>query len=886
MRRLFRRLHYLIHHRQVTADLAEELESHRALKQHELERAGMASEDASCASRRALGNMTLAADDARAVWIAPWLDGVRQDLRYGARSLARQPGFSVTAFLILGLAIGLNTTLATMFTTMYWRPWPVANPGEVVQIVVQDSAGVSSEFPDSRYRNFADHARLTAVVATSCGHDSRIEGCRVAFGQEPITAEFVSGNYFRALTIGMALGRGFLDDEDRVAAPVLVAIISHHLWERAFDSDANIIGKTVRLDDEPFTIVGVAARGFRGTALLRRDVWLPLASGRLVRPTSRGVNFVELGGRLRSGVSREQAQAELQSLYPAHDPNTLQPRQIMLVGTSAFARPNDRQEGYVFFAVVFTGVLLVLLLACANVGNLLLARTLARSREIAVRVSVGASRSRVVRQLLTESLVLAGTSAIVGIWIAWVLPTYVVDLGMQASDAAGHVAFEVRPNLAVLTFTAGLVVLTCVACGLAPALHVTRPSADTLKDHSRRALGRFPLRSVLLSVQVAVSVILLVAAGLLVRGIQHAHGRHLGFAVDGVTVVSFEPPVSYDTARIQALSNQLVDAIEALPDSRLFGIATAAPLGDRFRTLVRLPDRESTFAVVSHLRVSRGYFDVLRIPIVAGRNFEPANDADGVLINESLARRYWPGENPIGKTIVAGPRESLATPRRVIGVVGHDDTEGQTHRLEPVRPRLYEATSGPRAADGVLPGDDDRHMADVLLPANAAGASQIVAGLASGLDPRLRVNTTPLSANLERRLSESRFTAMLAGTLGLVALALSTIGVFGVFAYVVRQQTHEIGIRVALGARSAHVIRAVVGLGARPLALGLATGLVGAVGAGQLLRSNLFGLSPLDPIAYVGVAALLAGAAVAAVSVPAWRATRIDPVSALKSESS
>jgi MacB-like periplasmic core domain len=348
MTRLLRRIAFWLRFRRNQAALAEEIELHRSMTRERLERAGLNGGEAARASSRALGNVTLARGDAREIWTWRWLDGVAQDLRYGVRSLRRQPGFALTAVLTLSIGIGLNTTVATMFLSMYWRSWSVPNPADVVHIMTHDSRGVSYEFLYSRYKHLADNARLASIVATNCGTSGRSVECRMKLGGEPVLAEFVSPNYFRALAIGLDRGRSFLDDEDRPDAPGAVAVISHSLWVRRFSSDPDILGKTIELDDEPFTVVGVAARGFNGTALLQRDVWLPLATGRLIRPTSRDVTWVELAARLAPGVSREQAQAELQSLYAFRDPGTQQPVTIRLVGTSGFPHPNDRREGFAF----------------------------------------------------------------------------------------------------------------------------------------------------------------------------------------------------------------------------------------------------------------------------------------------------------------------------------------------------------------------------------------------------------------------------------------------------------------------------------------------------------------------------------------------------------
>jgi predicted permease len=405
---------------------------------------------------------------------------------------------------------------------MLWRPWAATDSTTLVQILKTRDA----EFLFSDYRQLSQDTRLVTIVATNCGRQSRLEDCYMMLDDEKVTPQFVSGNYFRTLGVRMEHGRGFVEDEDRLATPALVAVMSHSLWQRRFGSDAGVVGRTVDLDGVPFTIIGVTAREFSGTSLLRRDIWVPLAASQLLRPSERSAMWVELTARLHPGVTREEARAELQSLVRSEDPRF---GRVQLTDTSLLVASNEREDIYAFFAALFLGVLLVLLLVCANVGNLLLARTLARGREIAVRASLGAGRGRLVRQLLTESVVLSCAAAIVGLWIARVLPTYILDQAFQASEL-GRVAFALKPDGWVLMFTVGLAILTCFAFALAPALYASRRNvADALRDGDGVRTGRFPLRAILLSVQVAASVVLLVGAMLLVRGIQQASTRELGF---------------------------------------------------------------------------------------------------------------------------------------------------------------------------------------------------------------------------------------------------------------------------------------------------------------------------------------------------------------------
>ncbi|HUD99182.1 MAG TPA: ABC transporter permease, partial [Bryobacteraceae bacterium] len=574
--KLIRRLQYLFRSRRMERDLAEEMEFHRTMVQGDLEGSGLSAPDAALAGRRAMGASTQMREEARAVWMWPWLESVVQDAVYAARSLRRQPGFALVAIVVLACAIGLNTSLFTVYNAVALRPWPVPDPARVVRVfgfVRNPPKGLDNYrgFSVLEYRYMAEHTRSMAGLFLTRGEAGLL------LEQGKARYVFVSGNYFQTLGVGMERGRGFLPEEDRTDAPEAVAVISYSAWQDRFGGDANIIGRRVRMQDSPFVVVGVTPPDFGGTAPERTDLWLPLASMAILYPgDSWAQKFLhdthsccgEVSGRLAPGRSREQARAELSLLTAEYSRQVKETSDgVVLAGTALLGSPATKGEIRAVFGLMFVGVLLVLLLACANVGNLLLARGAARHREIGVRLSLGAGRMRVVRQLLTESLVLAMAAGVLGVALAWILP------GPLLRNVAGEVSFRLNPDATVLAYTFALASLACVACGLAPALAATRGSFhDALQQRRGAARGAVSLRSSLLAIQVCVSVMLLVGAGLLIRGIQRARATDPGFAVQDTDSVTIDLPASaYPQPAIRTFYQTLSQSLQELPGGRPFG---------------------------------------------------------------------------------------------------------------------------------------------------------------------------------------------------------------------------------------------------------------------------------------------------------------------------
>jgi macrolide transport system ATP-binding/permease protein len=870
MGRLLRRFRYWFGQRERDVALRAEIEFHRALKQQELEADGIPSDAARVAAAREIGNVTLAREDARAEWIWPWLDSVGQDTRFAARSLLRQPGFTLLSVIVLGVAIGLNTSLFTVFAGLALRPMAGLTDAERVVTVsgLQRNGGAAGmSYPEFRYLA-TESKTLTGLSATRNSSVSLEAGGAV----RSTVMNAVSGNYFSMLGVRMALGRGFLPDEDREGAPRPVVVLGYRLWQARFGANPAVVGAAVRLNDAAYTVVGVAPPEFTGTDGAAMALWVPIASISALRRHDPGERnllteaddcCVYVVGRLAGGVTPKQAEAELQVLSDRFRASRARDaRPIALDGTQFLRGRRAASTALAVIGVLFAGLVLVLLLACANVGNLVLARSAARTAEIGVRLSLGAGRSRIVRQLLTEGFVLALLASAVGFAVANWVPSLVLN------RVAGQPApFDIDPDFAVIAYAIGLAAIACLTFALAPALHVTRAGVmESLKQTMPKRSG-MRLRSVLLGIQVAVTVVLLTSAGLLLRGVMQARAMDPGFRVDDLAIAKIElPEEAYDIPRATAF---LSDLTGRLRDAglRSFGFTSTEPFGEMSRFVgIRLAgeDKERT-QNIEWMSVSPDYFQTLGIPMTDGRAFVAGDAGQSVaIVNETAARRHWNGRNPVGESFIVGGNRSA----QVVGVVMDTFIDG----LDDVPPLLFLPLTRAQADD----------FPRLLFVSDGSETAAAVTHLVGQMDRRARVEIQPLGDRLDEQLAELSLAPLAASVLGLFGLGLATVGMFGVFGYVVRQRTREIGIRIALGARSSEIIRLVLTGSSRPVAAGLAVGIAGALGASQVLRSELYGVSPLDPLTYGGVALLLAAAAMAASYLPARRAARLNPTQALR----
>jgi predicted permease len=865
-RRLRARLRYLLH---PDNDLAREIESHRAMAQAALESAGLSPAEAKRRSMKQMGNVTLARERARAVWLAPRLESVWQDIRYAGRTLRRSPGFTAMAAAALVVAIGLNTSLFSVFNAVALKPWPIPQPDRAIVVFAESAGGGATGVSPVEYRLLRDQARTVRLVA--------ILPMRVQFDRDSedanSPARLVSANYFDVLGIGLKLGRGFLPDEDQPGDPRPVVVLGDAAWRQRFGADSGIIGRPVTLNGVRFTVIGVGAPDATDSPLESRRplAWMPLAVSPLLNPnqpfardllTSPGHCCVQVAGRLVVGASRTTAAAELTTLDHQFRVGQRQtdPSRVLVTDTTLATQPAAARVAPIF-ALLFGGVLLLLFLACANVGNLQLARAMSRRREISIRVSLGASRLRVVRQLLTEGLVLAVGAGGLSIYVAYVLPPFLLAQLPGGEDA---VSLRLGPDLRVLLFTATISLLACGLFSLAPALRGTRVTAEAVRGGRPEATtAPVRLRTALLAIQVAISTVLLVAAGLLVRGVLHAATFDVGFRTNDVVAASLQlPRGAYTPQAMHALLLNLQQALAAAGAGPV-GTTTIVPLAHVTSSEggIRLASEPvSAGRTVDLQTVSPAYFDVLQLPVVAGRAFTAADGGDALVVNETLARTLWPGGVAVGRTFVAGDNTG-----QVLGVV----KDAYLTSLDRVPPTIFQ---------------QDRAETPQLVLRDTPGARERVRAIMANLDNRAIVTFRLLSDNLREYLRASIVGAAMAASLGLAGLGLAAIGVFGVFSYIVSERSREIGIRLAIGARACDVVRLVLGRTAGALGAGLAVGVGLSLVASPVLRSVIYGVSPRDPLAMLAAAATLGVAALVASAVPIRRALRVDPAVTLRQD--
>ena len=817
-----------------------------------------------------------------------------QDLRFGVRMLMKQPGFTLIAALTLALGIGANTAIFTLLDKVLIRPLPVEQPHELVTFV-RDASGDPGIYSYPLYADLRDRNEvLSGLVAYFQRPFSLSDGSQ----SERVTGQIVSGNYFAVLGVRPAIGRFFLPEEDRTPGSHPVVVTSHGLWRRRFAADPAVIGKAVSLNNYRYTVVGVAPSEFTGTTRgTVNDVYVPMmmqaqtGPGRTGFLGNRNAGWLRLIGRLKPNVSRQQAQAALSLL--TEEPGRASPSASGGKDSGKFANRiflmdgsrghTDRVSDLALPLKLLMGVVgFVLLIACANVANLLLARASARRKEIAVRLAVGASRWRIVRQLLTESAILAALGGGAGLLVAYWFTRLL--LGFQQQTNFVPRAFDGSLDGRALTFTLGVSLLTGIVFGLAPALVTSKPDfVAALKEDTPGRGGRMRrlgLRNLLVVAQVALSLVVLIGAGLCVKSLRALQAVDPGFEPAKVMTASFDLSLSgYDEARGRQFLSELSERVGRLPGVEAVSLATITAFSGRFWISGATPEgyqpQPGERLAFDFNAISPNYFQTLGARLVGGREFTAQDTVDAprvVIINEAAARRYWPGQDATGKRIIRGRGTEFA---EIVGVVRDGKEKGLT--VDP-RPVIYL----PLLQNYVRDQDLTLHVRA------ATDAQTLLAAVrreAQSLDPQLPLyNLGTLAQQKDGSLYTERLAAALLTLFGLLALSLAAVGIYGVLSYAVTERTRELGIRLALGAQPRSLLKLVVGQGLVLVLIGLAIGVSAAFTLTRLIEKLLFGVSPTDPLTFVSISLLLTAVALAACWIPARRATRVNPLVALRHE--
>jgi predicted permease len=798
--------------------------------------------------------------------------------------IVKAPGFTVLAMLALALGVCANTTIFSFINGLVLRPLTgIKDPERIVAVYTSDYS--SGLYGSTSYPDYIDFRNQAGAFESLAAYEQTVLNATGETEAERVRGVVVTGNYFEVLGVKAQLGRTLQASDEQTATEQPV-VISDGLWQRRFNANPSVVGQTLRLNGKPYTIAGVTAPEFRGLRLgLPPEFWLPMTTD--YATSSRGDRGLELTGRLKPGVTPAQAQAQLTTIaarlaqaYPETNLGTLErpnePRPITVVRESR-VEPSAQVDIFRVSMLLFAVVGLVLLIACANVANLLLARASARRREIAVRLALGASRRRLIRQLLTESLLLAMLGSVLGLiftqWTSRMLPGF-----LPANEANG---LDLSLDWRVLVFTLGVTILTSVLFGLAPSLQATRLNLlPSLKDEAGargRRLRRIGLRDVLVISQFALSLVLLIGAALFVRSLRHAISFDPGFKVQNLLVASMETRgASLNKQQGQAFYQQTVERVGSLPGVQSVSLSRIAPLGGggqrRGTQFEGYQPQQNEDTETNTNIVDLNFFNTMGIPIVTGRDFN-AQDREGsppvVIVNEEVARRYY-GGNALGKRLKMGSDGPL---REIVGVAR---TAKYRNLREQPLPFIY------------IPLGQEYQAGMTLMVRTAVAPAAVVGPLRSEL--RVLNKDVPvfsvqmMEERIGAQLAADRMIAVLLSIFGAGGLLLAAIGIYGVMGYSVARRTHEIGIRIALGADRHDIMKLMVRQGMVLVLIGAGLGLVLALALTRVVKSLLFEISATDPLTFAAVVLVLVGVALAACYLPARRATKVDPLVALRYE--
>jgi predicted permease len=877
LRRFLSRLVVSVTRRRDDDRLKEEIEEHLALHAADLVRAGLTSVEARRQARIRFGGVESTKEEYRDRQRLPVVETVLRDLRVAVRQLRKAPLFAVTATISLAIGIGANAAIFALVDRVLLRSLPVTDPHELVYVVDQQrlEGGRNPRFSYPFYTAVKDADALNGIAAHFLLPFNAITGDEIA----RVPGELVSGNYFSVLGVGTELGRPLTVDDDRTPGAHPVAVISDRLWRRSFGGDRSVLGRTVQINRSPFTIVGVAASGFAGTQLgSPTDIWLPLAMQREVGRdflTDTRTTWIEMIGRLKPGGTVDGAAAGLSAFVERATPTQPGSNAVRIaLLPAARGGAGVRNELGAALRVLFVLTGLALILACVNVASLLVVRTVQREKEIAVRLALGARRAVLVRQLLTETLVLAIGGGAIGLLLATPAARLLI------ASQPGPLEIDPRVDVRVFFFGLAACLATGLVAGLAPVLAsgdagfgraFGHPAATSRGPRSRRIL-----HAAIVTSQIAVSLVILIGAALFVQSVRHLGAIDPGFRADHLLLMSIHPGAAgYDAPRAHRFWRDALDRIGRIHGVESVSLGRLVPLAPGGQRQNLRHEASAEVLSIETNVVGPSYFRTLAIPVIRGREFSEQDGAASrrvAIVNDRLAGMIWPGQDPIGKEVrVGGSNSPLAEVIAVVRSARHRNLTSDAPAMVYL-PVLQSSSSDPMTLH-VRTAGEARELAATIRQETRA------------LDPALpmfEVNT--LEDLMNASFSQTRRAAVLTTGFGIVALLLSGIGVYGVTALAVSRRTRDIAIRRTLGAQPHHIAR-VIGLGGfRLVVAGLSLGLLGAFGFGRIAGVLLYGIAPGDPLTFASMAALLAVVSLIAIAVPARAAIRIDPIAGVRTE--
>jgi predicted permease len=829
MGELWRRVLYIVNHRRLDAELEADMEFHREMASH--------------AGRNNFGNTLRMREQAREAWGWTWLDRLAQDLRYGVRILVRAPGFTLMAVLVLALGIGVNVSAFSIFNMVALKPLPVRDPASLLRLERRSPTSYTSEMAYPSFLFYQQHARtLSATMAVLGVPPMQIDDDEGLTG-----ASFVTPNYFNELGTLASNGRLFEPSRDNSPAASPAVILSYELWQHRFSGDPSIIGRVIHINRKPATIIGITPYAFASLGGQHPELWMPIPQQPYFIEGSKALtdwndSTVRMWGRLAPGVASKTAEQELRALT-----DQLRKQHPEAVWDNEFIQSSPgghlqvmQPEMYRIAAMVAVLTLLILAVACANLGGLMLARAVARQHEIGIRIAIGAGRGRILRQLLTESLLLSSLGSIAGLALGCLM----IRLLLTAPDTPRWISAV--PDWRVLAFTAVATVLAAAFFGLAPALQVARQRQQ-----------KTMVRQILVAAQVAASCILLIVAALLLRATQHALYTDPGFGYQQLISVDAQlGKHGYSPEAARTYLNEMQNRLRAVPGVTSVSLVKLPPLGH----IVSNSHTEinGRAAALYPNWVDPGFFATMGIPLKTGRAFLPG-EKHVVIVSESFARQQWPTQNPLGQQMGNG-----TTKDTVVGVAG------DAH---------INALNDDDAAEQYWPAQQE-DMPGMVVIVRAAGEpgslAPAIKSISEGLDPKAMPEIRQIKLLYREDVSRLEMIASAVSAIGLVAVCLAGIGLIGLVAFTVSQRTKEIAIRIALGARPSAVLAAVLRQYTWPVALGLIAGGSFAAFASRVLRVGLYGVSNLDPASYAGAIGALVAIVLTAALLPARRALRLD----------